>query len=46
MTLRAAGKSLLLDASAFKAMELYNEAAILHLVQFAMTPNDSELSAA
>jgi hypothetical protein len=46
MALRAAGRSLLHDASALKAMELYSEVAILHLVRFAMTPKDSELPAA
>ncbi len=44
MTLRAAGGSLLLDANALKAMELYCEVASLHLVR--MTPNDSELPSA
>ncbi len=39
MALRAAGRSLLHDASALKAMELYIEVAILHLVRFAMTRN-------
>jgi hypothetical protein len=34
MALRAAGKSLLLDASALKAIELHREVAILHLVRF------------
>ncbi len=29
-----------------KAMELYSEVAILHLVRFAITPKDSELPAA
>ncbi len=44
--MRAAGRSLLLGASALKVMELYSEVAILHLVRFVMTQNDSELSAA
>ncbi len=46
VALRAAGRSLLLDASALKAMELLSEVAILHRVRFAMTPNDSKLTAA
>jgi hypothetical protein len=43
VALRAAGRSLLLDASGLKAMKLYGDVAILHLLHFWMTPNDSAL---